>query len=450
MAGDREANYADQLSDFLGRAERGAWQAVPKLQGWWFDVNYINSVSLSLEENRLGDVYGPVTARESLGGALYLVWEDGQVSNVSVNRLSLPEFEAQLQKWRASAYEDEQAAPIHEPDPVYPEVEMYDPAINALVEGDPDLLFKIIKAGEEELRGKGGMDYLDAEASASSSIRFLRNSRGLDISYPATIFSYAFYYGDVYGNGYTRRKLAPEEEFPRIIEDVRETAAQFRRTGTFRPDPVGNRVILETGLAGMFIGQFIGNNLDGANIVNSNSAYSLEDFQARRQVIRPDISLVIDGLRPFEASSSRATSEGVPGGRGYLVEKGRLAAPSLDLKYAKITGYAPTCGGGLYVKVEEGGQHQSFKEMIRQLDYGLVVYSVMGMHTQNSTIGRFSLAAPYCLVVENGEFKGKVSANLSGNFFDTINDSRTRFSWAPNESNPAMEIVCYVVESNGE
>ncbi len=440
--------YAEQLTDLLRQAEQGKWANIPKIRGWRFDISLGRSVSLSIVDNQLGSVYGPATARDSLGGSLHLIWEDEKRSNGSVDRLTIAEFEERLQEWRASAYDDDKAPDIRAPDPSYPEVEMYDPQIETLVRGDTDLLFKVMKTGYDELLGKDDIEFLDAGASATSSTRFLRNSKGLDVSYSSTYFSYSFYADSLYGNGYAKRRLAPEEELDRILKDVRKTTAQLKQIGSYSANPAGSRVVLDTGLTSSFIGQYIGGNLSGSSVANRQSAYALDDFKVNKQIIRSDISLVIDGTRPFEPSASRVTGEGIAGGRGFLVEKGKLITPALDLKYAGITGFAPTPGGSLYIELDDGGQRQSLEELVKSVDTGLLVYSVLGMHTQDSTSGRFSLSAPRCLVIENGELKGKVKATLSGNFFDNINDSRSRFGWDPYEDNPAMEMTCQVVVEN--
>lgn len=438
--------YAAELADLLRKAEQGAWANVPKLKGWRFDLSEGRSVSLSIVDNKLGSVYGPATARDSLGGGLYLIWEDEKRSNGTIDRLTIPEFEQRLKEWYASSYEDERAPDIRQPDAQYPEVEMFDPQVEALVRGDTELLFRILKTGNDELMGNGEIEFLDAGSSASLNWRYLRNSKGLDISYPSTYFAYSFYADSLYGNGWSKRKLAPEDELARVLKDVREKTALLKQDGNFTANPAGDRIVLDTGLAGSFIGQYIGGNLSGSGVVNRQVAYTLDDFQAHKQVIRQDVSLVIDGTRPFEGSSSRVTSEGIAGGRGYLIEKGRLMSPALDLKYAGITGLPPTPGGGLYIELDEKPEERrSMDDLIQSVDNGLLVYSVLGMHTQDSTSGRYSLSAPRCLVIENGELRGKVKVTLNGNFFDNINDQRSRFGWDPHEDNPAMEMICQVV-----
>jgi predicted Zn-dependent protease len=350
------SNYPDELTELLRKAESGAYADVPKIRGWRFDAAEGRSVSLSVVDNKLGGVYGPATARDSLGGGLYLIWEDNQRSSASIDRRTVPEFEERLKEWRASAFVDERAPEILEPRPI-PDVELFDPSIRELLEGNIDLFFKTLKQGDKELR-ESGVEFLDAGISASVSMRYLRNSKGLSLTYPSTMFSFSFYADSLYGNGYGKRIMAPAGEFERIIEDVKVTTALMKQPAEFKSTPEC-RVLLEMGVAGSFIGSYIASNLSGSGVANRQSAYQLEDFKAGKQVVRQDISLFIDGLRSFETTASRCSSEGIPGGQGYLIQNGKLVSPSLDLKYAGITGFEPSPAGGLYVLVD--GEKKSFE-----------------------------------------------------------------------------------------
>lgn len=440
-----EKVYADELADLMRRAERGEWADVPQVRGWRFDVSEGRSVGLSIVDNKLGSVYGPATARDSLGGGIYIIWADEKRTLASIDRRTIPEFEMRLREWRAAAYVDERAADILPPQ-VLPTVEMYDPAINVLLEGDTTLLFKILKQGEVELRGNG-VEFLDAGASASASTRYLRSSLGLDVSYSSTMFGFSFYADSLYGNGYGKRKMAPEGEVERIIADVKETAAHLKQPGKFKANPQGDRVLLEMSPAGSFLGSYVSGNLSGSAVYNRQSAFKREDFEEHKVVLRPDLSMTIDGLRAYETTASRLSSEGIPGGQKALIEQGALMTPALDLKYAKIMGFDPTPAGGIYFEV--GGERKLFSEMIKKVEHGLLVYSLLGMHTQDTSSGRFSVSAPQTLVIEDGEFKGKVKATIAGNFFEKLNDPDTAFAWDEHEDTPALAMNCQVTIEEG-
>ncbi len=437
-----ENPYVEKLLDLLRKAEQGAWANVPKLAGWRLSVSEGRSVTLSIVDNKLGDVYGPPTARDSLGGGIYLIWEDNKRTSTSLDRRTLDEFEERLVEWRASAFDEEHGPAILEPR-TYPDVPMFDEKIKTLVEGDTTLFFQILQQGYKELRASGA-EFVDAGASAGSSSSYVRNSKGLNVSYSSTSFSFSFAADSIYGNGYSKRRMYPEGEVERIIEDVKVTTARLKESGKYTPRPDGDRVVLEPGVSGSFLGTYLLGNLYGSGVANGQSAFKLDDFKEGKQVTRSDMTLVLDGLRPYEFSASRLTTEGIAGGRQALVDKGKLITPILDLKYSGITGFAPTVTGGPYVEIDEP-EKTSFEDMIKKVDNGLLVYSLLGMHTQDGTSGRYSVGAPKTLVIENGELKGKVKATLAGNFFDNLKDSRTAFGWDPHEDNPAMEIHCQVI-----
>jgi PmbA protein len=436
-----DTSYADQMVALLEKASQGAYANVPKIRGWRFDVSEGRSTNLKIVDNKLGGVYGPATARDSLGGGVYLIWEDDKRTSASIDRRTIEEFEDNLKIWRASAFVDERAPEILEPQ-VIPEVQLFTPEILDLVDGKSDPLFEILKQGDTELRASG-VEFVDAGTGASYGVRYIRNSKGLNVYYPATYFSFSFSADSIYGNGYSKRKLPPEGEVERIIKDVKETTARLKQTGKFTPDPKGTRVLLEMGVADSFMGSYISGNLSGSAVANKQSAYQLADFETNKQVIRQDISLFIDGLRDFESTASRLTGEGIPGGQGYVIQNGKLITPYLDLKYAGITGFKPSPAGGQYTIVD--GERKTFTDLIKEVESGLLIYGVLGMHTQDTTSGRFSLSAPRTLVIEDGELKGKVKVTISGNFFDLINSPDTAFGWDEHEDDPAIALTCNVI-----
>ncbi|NWJ95691.1 MAG: hypothetical protein HXX20_07910 [Chloroflexi bacterium] len=437
-----ENDYIERLVELIRKAERGEWPQLPKIVGWRMTVYDGESVTLSIVDNKLGDVYGPPTARSSLSGGIYLIWEDNKRTNSSLDRRTLDEFEERLLEWRLSAFDEEYGPAILEPQ-TYPEVPIFDEKIKTLVEGDTTLFFQILQQGYKELRASE-IEFVDARASAGSQTNYIRNSKGLDVSFDSTSFSFSFSADRIYGNGYSKRRIYPEGEVERVLEDIKVTTALLKKAGKYTPNPAGDRVILQPGIAGSFWNTYVLSNIYGSAVANGQAAFKLDDFKQGKQILRSDMNLVLDGLRPYELSASRLTGEGIPGGRAALVNQGKLVTPILDLKYAGITGFPPTLSGGSFIEIDEP-EKTSLEDLIKRVDKGLLVYSLLGMHTQDGTSGRYSVGAPRTLVVEGGELKGKVKATLSGNFFDNLKDERTAFAWDPYEDNPAMEMICQVI-----
>jgi PmbA protein len=86
----------------------------------------------------------------------------------------------------------------------------------------------------------------------------------------------------------------------------------------------------------------------------------------------------------------------------------------------------------------------SLPELVQSTERGLLINNLMGMHTQDSTSGRYSVSAPQSLVINQGEIIGTVKTTLNGNFFENLNDEKLRFGWDPREDNPAVKIFCNI------
>ena len=437
--GEAGRAYTERLTELLRQAERGEFGDIPAIAGWRYDVGDGRSVGLSVVDNKLGSTYGPPSARDGLSGSIYLVWSDGARSNSNLDRRTLDTFAERLQEWRASSYQDAQAAEIQEPKPAN-KVAVYDSKVAEIVTGDTGILFAIMQQAERQLRPTG-VEFLDAGSSAGMSVRFLRNSKGLDLSYPSTSFGFSVYADSLYGNGYSKHRICDQTDIDRVIADVADMTAELKKEGSYTSGQ--KQVILDPGVAESFWGTYIASNISGSGVANKQAAFSLDDFRNGKQVMRPDLSLVIDGTRDYEPSSSIMSSEGIPGGKLAMIDHGKLVTPSLDVKYAGITGYAPTPGGGLFL-IADGYEDKTFKDLYQTLGDGLLVFSVLGMHTQDSTTGIFSLTASQALVIADGKPQGKVKATLSGNFFDIMQHDSTGFGYDPHEENPALLMTCRV------
>ena len=58
---------------------------------------------------------------------------------------------------------------------------------------------------------------------------------------------------------------------------------------------------------------------------------------------------------------------------------------------------------------------------------GVLVLSLLGLHTQDTTRGDFSISAPQTLAVDGGALGAGVKAVLTGNFFEVLRDPELSF-----------------------
>ena len=126
-----------------------------------------------------------------------------------------------------------------------------------------------------------------------------------------------------------------------------------------------------------------------------------------------------------------------------MIAKGKLQTPIFNLKYAKKAGMAPTPlplgGRGFFLTSSEA--IPAWDDLVKGTERGLIVYSVLGLHTQDASSGRFSLTADQCLLVEQGEIKGKVKAVINGDFLGALAAEETELAKVVGEDNPGVAFM---------
>lgn len=144
------------------------------------------------------------------------------------------------------------------------------------------------------------------------------------------------------------------------------------------------------------------------------------------------ITLVDDPFRENGIASAGFDSEGVATKYKKLIDRGVLKTFLHSLKTAKKDGVEPTGNGfkGYKSSISIGPTNfyiepsdLDFDEMIKDIEQGLFVTEVQGLHSGlNSISGDFSLSA-YGFLIENGKIGRPVNQiTIAGNYFDMLND----------------------------
>ncbi|NVN99787.1 MAG: TldD/PmbA family protein [Geobacteraceae bacterium] len=146
------------------------------------------------------------------------------------------------------------------------------------------------------------------------------------------------------------------------------------------------------------------------------------------QLFSPLVSIVDDGTLPGATSTAPFDGEGVPTRRTSLVSCGVLEGFLFDSAYAVRMGKTSTgnsARGGFksipYVGVSnlfiENGQ-SSLQQLFSGISRGLLITSLIGMHTANPVSGDFSVGANG-LLIENGQITSAVKGMaISGNILE--------------------------------
>ncbi|MEA2641092.1 MAG: PmbA protein [Chloroflexota bacterium] len=406
---------------------------------WRLALSERRSVGVGMKHNRIGGPYDAPGASIGTSGGLYLVWDDGRISYGDLDSRSFEELDQRLTEWRAAAYDDEWRPEVLGSQPM-PSVEVYDPAVAAQVGGDPSPMFAMLERARREC-GAAGCELVDGGAGASVGEAVLRSSHGLDVTYEETSCSVWVSADEVYSRSWSKRRLIAVDELDEVIGSVARTVPRLAHQDTLAGGPL--TVLMPTATASSFIGKFVMANLAGAGVVNGQSAYTLHDFHTHRQVAGPDVDFVLDTTLPFESGTSPCSGEGVPGGRTPLVEHGSLVSPMLDLKYARRAGMPPSPlprqGSALQIVA---ALEPSWEAALASIERGLLVFELLGMHTQDSAKGDYSVVASQALAIRDGVLGGRVKATLVGNFFSNLLDPTTRFVPYSIERNPGMFMRC--------
>jgi len=138
----------------------------------------------------------------------------------------------------------------------------------------------------------------------------------------------------------------------------------------------------------------------------------------------------------------RALDDTVPGARAFddegtpcrdllIFEKGILRNCYCDLYYAAKLGIKPTGNGyrgGVQYKPHPELAHltvlpgdKSFTELVKLIDYGIIIGGPMGAHSGNILNGDYSIGLSPGILVQGGEIKGQVkNAMAAGNVYETM------------------------------
>ncbi len=432
-----------QLEEFLHQSKANPTSTELAIRDWRIVIQEAQQISLGIKENSPGTVYTPPSYRQGEKGDLYIIWEDGRLTQAQVQAPSSEKgkeyWQEQLIEWRQGSYEDPQGADIPEPEAL-PLVAVEDREIAKILQGEDQLFFdQLARLLEDTPEGVN----LNAGVQGSWGYRHVRNSRGLAISYQQSQYGISFAFDSLVGAGFAKRRLIKPEEWDYLwgrtcsyFEALQKEESEVSR------DTV---VVLTPSVTGDFMRQFLYPNLIGQSILEGRSAFKQEEFRARRKVFHENISLVVYPLCTFESSSYLVSGEGVPARRTILVEKGSLKSPILRMKDAKGWGEAPTGipsgASGMYL---QGAQERPWEEVLKEIEDGVLILSVLGMHTQNSASGDYSLSAPQSLRIRHGKILGKRDVKIQGNFFRDLASEKTLFGKGQIEKKPYLVIQAEV------
>jgi PmbA protein len=424
-----------QYHEHLAQLLRDYQSCNPCLKEWRFDLQQSKGLEIGLKNNKIGGPYSTPGYKQSISGEIYLIWGEQRFTSAKLDAQVTKHFDEYMTLWRTTAYHDPDGVGLYRSEKALPEVPLADSQAIKIANGDFEPAFQLLDRGLRELTA-GGIGKVDAKFKSFESRRYLVNSDGITVAYAQTPLEFYFSANDSYGEAFAEKRWPFEAELAKTInETVRigkllQQAVDAKVSGPLT-------VMLPPQIFEALLNHFLLTNLYGSLVVNRQSRFTAGDFEQHRQILREDLDLYIDPLQPYRFFAYNCTSEGVPAQMQIFVQGGKLLTPVLSLKYARKMGMTPTAlpgGGGLLLRSSR--PLPSWEKLVAETERGLIVYSILGLHTQDAGSGQFSLTADQCLLVEHGRIIGKVKAVLNGDFLGSLLREDSRFGLAVGEDNP--------------
>lgn len=407
---------------------------------WSLYLSEARRTTVGTKDSETGNPHAPLTLTESLSGRYKLVWDDGLVSRGTLERRAIEREPGRtLATARASAYDDPDARDILGP-AAFPEVATRDDGTAEIAAGGVAPLAARLAALRRRVDDAGIRTWSGSIQAGSGTGRVVTSS-GLDVSASGTSASWSATLDGEIGNGLVARRFEPHDEFLSRLEGLIEVALALRQPAPDRGSGVVPVLLHPDVVEGYVLGALL-HNLGGAQVALGTGAFRREQFGGA-PVLREDLSLRTDPLVPMAAGSYRFSQEGLPAGPCVFIERGRLVAPLLDLKYARRLGLpanaAPAAMDTLFL---EGSPSLTYEQALSAAAGGAIVLSVLGIHTQDFTSGDFSLAAPQTLSIGPRGVEGRRRATISGNVFDRLRSPELHLVRFPGEHTPGLLFPC--------
>jgi PmbA protein len=427
----------ERLLDALLHAKPGGIA----IREWSLYASEAHRTMLGVKDRQAGNPHTPLSISHSGGARYLLVWDDGRISRGFLERRQLAgDPLGALEDALSAAYDDPDAAQVLGPSEI-PDVPLHGARAAKSAGGDTALLAERLRAIRERAAASGFRTWSGSFSAGEGEDRLI-TSAGFDVSGRGSSAGWHVTINGEIGDGFSAREIEPAREFEARLDRLAQTAVELERPAATMPAGV-HRVILHPRVVGGYALDTLLGNLDGATVAHGEGHFRREQFGSEKPVLREDLGLRLDPLLPLRNGSYRFTREGLPAARCAYIERGRLLRPILDLKYARRLGLRPTpvpySADTLFL---EGPEPLSLAGALERAAGGALVLSVLGVHTQDTASGDFSLSAPQVLRIGTGEFAGRLKATISGNLFDLLRSDGLDLVHFEGEHTPGLLIDC--------
>lgn len=329
----------------------------------------------------------------------------------------------------AQSTEQDQYHTLPAPTDNYPQLDLYDADIvQATVEQKIKLAVDMEQAAREydrRIKIIETSSYRDGESEV-----FIVNSNGLAASYKACYCGlYAALVATEGEDSQTGFAIDYNLKYKGIdpVKTGQRAAQKAVRMLGAKPIPTQRMaVVLDPYVATNFLG-LLESALTGEAVQKGRSLFA---GKVDQRVAADIISIVDDGARPGGIASAPFDGEGVPSSKTVLIQQGVLRG-YLHNSYTAAKAGVKSTGNGVrysFKSTPEVGTTNFYidagvtdpSQMVAEIERGIYITEVMGMHTANPISGDFSLGAAGILI-EQGKFTIPVRGiAIAGNVMELL------------------------------
>ena len=104
---------------YIDEIEEG-FRRDPRIADYRINLGAGRGASVGIRDNDVGSVYSPIAFADTIGGGFLVQWQDGRLSRGNLDGNSLRRLDEVLDRARAAAYDDPDAAQFLGPQQVHP------------------------------------------------------------------------------------------------------------------------------------------------------------------------------------------------------------------------------------------------------------------------------------------------------------------------------------------
>jgi len=383
-------------------------------------ISKTKGCQIGVTNEEIAGVYNPITLSSEISGDCLVQWQNGLISSANLDDETLYRFEKFLRELKLLSYKDPAMANFL-PSQKYPNVKLYDKNVDDIVEGKEKILLDLVlKLKKWQDRIKTKVKEISAYAINIENVVF--TSKGLFESEKSTLCGYASSYEDTIVLEDSLRKVPKKDKIDEKRRFIEQFYSELTKSRKVKPKDKKMLCLLAPWVSKDIFYHFIISNLDGSLVYNKQSCFSINNFKNKKQILRRDLSLRYNPTIDFDIGSYKFTGEGVDSQPTDFIKNGKLETPILDLKYAKLQKSKPTAiFSSQAIPLLKSGKEISFEKCFNMINEGIMVFNVLGLHTQSPVSGDYSLPSPQVLYVKDGKIIGRTRAIIVGNLFKDMN-----------------------------